>query len=189
MQNALVFVVSTLLDLLVIAFILRLVLGWVRADFRNPLAQLIIKVTNPLVIPARRIIPPAGSFDTATLIVLLALQTGATAILMQLSCIGAPQVDQVFVLGLLRLVHVVLNVYFWLLIIYVLSSWLAPGGYNPALALLSKVVEPLLAPLRRVIPVIAGLDLSPIAAFLIIGFLERLIPARIPLAGLVCVPF
>ncbi len=189
MQNALVFVVSTLVELYVITFVLRLALGWVRADFRNPLAQLIIKVTNPLVIPARRIVPAAGPLDTASLVVLILLQTAATALLMQLSCVGNPQVDQIVVLALLRLVHVVLNVYFWLLIVYVLSSWLSPGGYNPALALLSSVVAPLLAPLRRVIPTIGGLDLSPIAAFLIIGFLQRLIPARVPLAGIVCIPF
>lgn len=189
MQDALVFVVSTLLELYVITFVLRLLLGWVRADFRNPLAQLIIKATNPLVIPARRIIPAAGKLDTATIVVLVLLQTATTAILMQLSCIGTPQVDQIVVLGLLRLVHVVLNVYFWLLIVYVLASWLSPGGYNPALALLSSIVAPVLAPLRRIIPVIGGIDLSPIAAFLAIGFLERLIPARVPLAGLVCIPF
>ncbi|MCC7258255.1 MAG: YggT family protein [Gammaproteobacteria bacterium] len=188
MQNALTFLVSALLDIYIIAFFLRLALGWVRADYRNPLAQFVVKVTNPLVIPARRFIPSLGGMDLATVVVLVALQLLATGLLVQIACADAT-VGQVVVLGLMRLVTLVLNLYFWLLIVWVIASWVSPGGYNPALAVLGAMLEPLLAPLRRVIPPVAGFDLSPIFVFLAIGFVQRLLPSGQALSGLFCAAF
>jgi YggT family protein len=189
MQNALTFLTAAILDLYVITFFLRFVLGLVRADFRNPLAQLVIKVTNPLVLPARRVVPSVAGIDAATVLVLIVVQSLATAVLVQLACPGDAQFGQVVAFGLLRLAHLVLRTYTVLLLIYVVSSWIAPGGYNPALALLASLVGPVLEPFRRVIPLIGGLDLSPLAALLIIEFLHRLIPASPLTVGLVCVPF
>jgi YggT family protein len=188
-QNAFTFIISSLLNMYVITFFLRLVLASARADFRNPLAQFIVKVTNPLVIPARRIIPAVGGLDTATLVILLVVQTIATAILVKLSCVGEAQISQIVLFGLVRLVHLILTTYFWLIIVYVVSSWVSPGGYNPALAMLGAVVEPVLAPFRRLIPTIGGLDLSPVFVFLALGFLERLIPGASQVTGLVCLRF
>jgi YggT family protein len=188
MQSALAFLASALLDLYVICFFLRLVMAWVRADFRNPLAQFVIKVTNPLVIPARRFIPAVAGVDTATLVVLLLLQSLATAIVVQLACVGGGDVAQIVIYGLVRLAHLVLNLYFWLIVIYVISSWVGQGGYNPALALLAAVVRPVLSIVQRFVPTIGGLDISPIIAGLAIGFVERLIPAGPAFAGLVCMP-
>ena len=190
MQDALTYLASAVLDLYVIAFFLRLVLAWIRADFRNPLAQVILKVTNPLVIPARRFIPAARGLDTATLVVLLVVQTLATAVVVQFACVGRASVGQIIALGLFRLTHLVLRTYSLLMVVYVVSSWFVPGGsYNPALALLARIVEPLLVPFRRIIPLIAGLDLSPLAAFFLLEFLNRLIPAGPGSTGLTCLPF
>jgi YggT family protein len=188
MQSALVFLTSALLDLYVISFFLRLVMAWVRAEFRNPLAQFIVKITNPLVIPARRFIPAVAGLDTASLVVLLVVQSLATAIIVQLACVGGAAVSQIVIFGLMRLAHLVLRTYSLLMLVYVVTSWVNTGGYNPAIALLASVVEPLLAPFRRIIPTIGGLDLSPVLALLAIEFLNRLIPAGPGTAGLVCIP-
>ena len=189
MKDALTFVIVALSDLYVITFFLRLAMGWARVDFRNPLAQFVVRVTNPLVMPARRFIPPLGGVDLATLVVMVAVQCLATGLLVQVACVGDVQFGQVIVLGVMRLVDLVLNLYFWLLIVYVVASWVASGGYNPALAVLTAVVEPVLAPLRRVIPVIGGLDLSPIFAFLALGFLQRVLPSGQALSGVLCLGF
>lgn len=189
MQDAVTFVIAALFDLYVMTYFLRLAFGWARTDFRNPLAQFIVKVTNPLVIPARRFIPPIGRLDTATLVVLVVLQSVATGVLVQIACTGSAEVGQVVALAMLRLVHLVLQVYFFLILIYVVSSWVAQGGYNPALAMLAGLVDPVLAPFRRLIPVVGGLDLSPLFAILAVGFLERLVPGGIALSGLTCAPF
>ncbi len=189
MQNAFTFIIVAISDLYIMTFLLRLALAWARANFRNPLAQFIVKVTNPLVVPARRFIPPLGGLDLATLVVVLALQMLATGVLVQITCGGDAQGSQIVVLALMRLVDLALNMYFWLLMIFVIASWISPGGYNPAFAVLAAVVGPLLAPLRRVIPPIGGFDLSPVFAFLAIGFLQRLIPSGQQLTGLFCAQF
>ena len=189
MQDAFTFILGALFDLYVMTFFLRLALAWARTDFRNPLAQFLVKVTNPLVLPARRFIPAVGGLDTATLVVLLVLQSLATGALAQFACIGGAEVGQVVVLGLVRLVHLVLRTYSLLMLVYVISSWVAQGGYNPALAMLGSLVEPVLAPFRRFIPPIAGLDLSPLFALLLIEFINRAVPAGPALVGLACAPF
>ncbi|MCC7328562.1 MAG: YggT family protein [Gammaproteobacteria bacterium] len=189
MQDAFTFIISALLDLYVVVLLLRLVLGLQRVDFRNPLAQAILKATNPLVLPARRLIPATGRLDTATLVVLLLVQVLGTGLLASIACLGPVLPGQLMVLGLLRLVHLALRTCFLLTLVYVISSWVSPGGYNPASAMLAAIVEPLLAPFRRLIPTLGPLDLSPVFAMLAIEFFNRLIPSGFALAGLACVPF
>lgn len=189
MQNALIFIIGALFDLYVITFFFRLVLGWSRADFRNPLAQFVVKVTNPLVVPARRFITPIGKFDLATLLVLIVLQSLATWVLMRMACVGDPEALQVIGTGLLQLTALILRTWSLLLLIYVISSWVAQGGHNPAMAMLSGLVAPVLEPFRRFIPSIGGLDLSPVFALLLIQFLIMLIPGAVAMTGVVCAPF
>ncbi len=187
MQDALIFVFRVLIELYIITFVLRLILQWIRADARNPLVQFILRVTNPLVVPLRRYVPNAWGFDTATFIVLFVIQTLATTALLNVACTVAPHVGQIVSLSLLRLVHLVLNVYLFLILAYVILSWIGQGGYNPAVSLLGNIVQPALRPLRRWIPPIAGIDLSPLFALIIIGFVMRLLPSGRAITGLACV--
>lgn len=189
MQDAFTFVISALLDLYVIALVLRLVLGLQRADARNPLAQAILRVTDPLVLPARRFIPAAGRLDTATLVAVLLVQVLGTGLLASIACVGHNSPGQIMALGLLRLVHLVLRTYSLLTLVYVITSWISQGGYNPAMAMLAAIVEPVLAPFRRFIPSLGGLDLSPIFALLAIEFVNRLVPGGFGAVGMVCMPF
>lgn len=189
MQGAFIFIISALLDLYLVALMLRLALGMGRMDFRNPLAQAILKATNPLVLPARRLLPPAGRLDTATLAVLLLVELAGTALLVALACIAPAGLGQLFVLGLLRLTHLVLRTCFLLILVHVIASWVSPGGYNPVLGLLAALVEPLLAPFRRVIPMLGPLDISPVFALLAVEFLDRLFPHGPAAVGMLCIPF
>lgn len=186
MQNALIFVFQTLVELYIITFVLRLILQWIRTDARNPLVQFILRVTNPLVIPLRRYVPTAWGFDTATFIVLFVIQASVTTALLNVACAVTPTVGQIILLSLLRLTHLALNTYLFLILTYVILSWISPGGYNPAASLLSSIVQPALRTLRRWIPTIAGIDLSPLFAFLIITFVMRLLPSGQAITGLTC---
>ena len=187
MRNALIFILRTLLDLYVTTFLLRLILQWVRADFRNPLTQFIVRVTNPLVIPLRRIIPAIGGLDTATLIVVLLLELLMTVALINVACLGDPNISQMILLILLRLVYLTLRIYLFIILIYVILSWVSPGSYNPAANLLASVAEPVLKPLRRFIPSIGGLDLSPLFALIGIQALTMVLPIGQAMQGLVCI--
>lgn len=168
-MDALIFVVRTVLQvLLVTVFLLRVLLPLVRADSRNQLSQAVIRVTNPLVLPLRRILPPVGKIDTASIVALLIVQIAATATLWLLGAypwvFTAPQFLQVV---FLNLVVAILQFYTFALFLHVLLSWVAPGTYSPAAAVLESICDPLLRPVRRVIPPLGGLDLS--ALFLIIA--------------------
>jgi len=186
MSDALIFLLRSLGELYISAFLLRLVLQWLRADFYNPLSQFIIRVTNPLVVPLRRVVPAVGRIDTASLVAALGLQLAVTLLLLNLACIGEPGLLQVLGLAALRLVYLLLRIYFFALLIYVVMSWIAPGGYNPATSLLASLCEPVLAPFRRLIPPIGGIDLSPLFAILLLQALTMLLPAGPLLRGLLC---
>ena len=169
-MEAIIFIVRTLLQvLLVTVFLLRVLLPLARADSRNQLSQAVIRLTNPLVLPLRRLLPPIGKVDTASIVALLIVQIAATATLWLLGAYpyvidagavhddGAAEPDRA----------PLLQFYTFALILYILLSWVAPGTYSPASALLDSLCEPLLRPVRRLIPPLAGIDFS--ALFLIIG--------------------
>jgi YggT family protein len=173
--EAILYIVRALLWLAVFAFLMRVILQLVRADFRNAIAQAIVRVTNPLVLPLRRVIPPIGKFDVASLVALLLVEFAAAAILLSLSGYTLEPAGLVR-FALIDLLRNVLQFYLVAIIIYVILSWVAPGTYSPAGALLASICEPLLAPVRRVIPPIGGLDLS--ALFVLIGLQALLILLR-----------
>jgi YggT family protein len=163
------FIVGTLLQvLLVMVFLLRVLLPLSRADSRNQLSQAVIRLTNPLVLPLRRVLPPIGKVDTASIVALIIVQAAAIAMLWLLGAypfIFTP--GQFIYVVFLTLLTTVLRFYIFALILYAILSWIAPGTYSPAAALLDSLCEPLLRPVRRVIPPLAGIDFS--ALFVIIG--------------------
>ena len=168
-MEALRFIVGTLLQvLLVMVFLLRVLLPLVRADSRNQLSQAVIRLTNPLVLPLRRVLPPIGKIDTASIVALFIVQAAAVAMLWLLG--GYPGIftpTQFLYVVLLTLVTTVLRFYIFALLLYVILSWIAPGTYSPASALLETLCQPLLRPVRRLIPPLAGIDFS--ALFVLIG--------------------
>lgn len=188
MPNAFTYLVTTLLDMYILAVLLRLLISLGRPDPRNPLIQTLGKLTNPLILPTRRFVPPIGTLDSATLLVLAMLQILASAILINSACMGGNVAfGQIMLFALVRLIDLVLMLYFWLLIAYVVASWVKPGeSMRPAMAILAAIIEPALSPLRRFLPAVGGLDLSPIFAFIAIGFLQRLLPSADHVAGIVC---
>jgi len=187
MQSALIFILRTLFDLYVLVFVLRLLMQWARVDTRNPFVQFILRVTNPLVMPLRRLLPPIGRLDSATLMALLGLQMLGTALLVQVGCIGKPGIAPILLITVLGIVRLVLTVFFWAIIIYAVLSWVSPGGYNPGAALVSSLAEPLLKPVRRVIPTIGGLDLSPIFVLIALQALMMVLPTRQLWSAMLCV--
>lgn len=186
MQDALTFIVKTLLDLYIITFVLRFILQWVRADFRNPVTQFFVRVTNPLVIPARRIVPSISGFDTASIVIVLLLEFAVTIILVNLTCMSDPHIIQVIGLTLLRLVYLTMRIYLFVILVYVVLSWINPGSFNPAANLLSSIAEPVLKPFRQLIPPIGGLDLSALFALIAIQAATMLLPIGRVVAGMGC---
>jgi YggT family protein len=178
MQNALLFLIKTIADLYLLTYLLRFLLQWVRADYYNPLAQFVVKVTNPLVVPARRLIPSAAGIDLPTLVVLVALEALVTWALIAL--MGVTLTPGTFALYvLLRTVSLTLWFYLVAIFIYVILSWVGQRQYSTIGAVLGQIVEPLLSPARRLLPPIAGLDLAPLVVLIVI----QAIVIALPLPG------
>jgi YggT family protein len=173
--DALGFLVDSLLTFLVYAFLLRVLLQLARADFRNPLAQAVLALTNWLVMPLRRLLPPVGRFDTASFIALLAVQLTATLILFRLRTGVIYPFLPLATEALRALVLSATLLYTVLIFVYALLSFVAPGVRSPATALLATLCEPLLGPLRRVMPVLGGIDFSPLVAIVGLQALRTLI--------------
>lgn len=167
MQSALIFLFKTLADLYLLTFLLRFIMQWVRAGYNNPLAQFVFRVTSPLVVPARRILPSVGGVDTPTLAVLVVLEIAVTFLLLRFVGVSLP-VPELLLYSLLRLIALTLWLYTGALIVYAILSWFGNRGINPIAALLGDLVEPVLRPARRLLPPIGGLDLSPLIVILLL---------------------
>lgn len=159
-MEAIRFIVDTLLWLLTLAFLLRLLFQLVRADFRDPMADAIVRVTNWLILPLRRLLPPIGKVDTATIVAVIAVASVRTAALFGFdgeSFGGLLMFLRVTVIGL---VDLTLRIYLFALLLYWLTSFVTPGGYAPGVRLLGQLCEPILKRVRRIIPPIGRIDFS-----------------------------
>ena len=170
-MEAIRYIVDTLLWLLTLAFLLRFLFQLVRADFRDPMADAIVRVTNWLILPLRRVLPPVGKVDTATVVAVLAVAAGRTAALFLLTGLGFADPLAFVRIMLVELIDLTLRVYLFALLLYWLTSFVTPGGYAPGVRLLSQLCEPILKPVRRVIPPIGQLDLSVLWVSILIGAL------------------
>ena len=173
-----IYVIRTIGSLYLLMVLLRFLFQVVRADFYNPISQTIAKATNPLLIPLRKIIPGVGGIDIASLVLALIVQ----ALLIQIvyAMYGHGFIGPIYLVlwSIVGILASFANIYFWGLIIVIVASWVAPHSQNPALVLVRQIVEPAMAPLRKIIPPLGMLDLSPIVAFLILNIISRyLIPA------------
>ena len=159
-MEAIRFIVDTLLWLLTLAFMLRLLFQWVRADFRDPVADAIVRVTNWLILPLRRVLPPIGKIDTATVLAVLLAAAVHTEALSAL--VGVPLPDPLAFarVTLIDLAEMILKIYLFALLLYWVTTFVSPGAYAPGLRLLAQLCEPPLRLVRRVIPPIGQLDLS-----------------------------
>ena len=166
------YLIQTALSLYMVAMLLRFLLQLVRADFYNPISQFLVKVTNPLVIPLRKIIPGIGGLDLASLFLALLLQVLAIVALMLLNGLGMPNPLFLVVWSVVGIVGLLVNIYFFALLAMIILSWIAGGSSNPAVALLYQITEPVMAPFRKLLPPMGGLDFSPILLFILINVLQ-----------------
>lgn len=176
-MSAIIFIVEALLSLALGVVLARLILQLSRADFRNPFCQAIVRLTNPLILPLRRVLPPIGKVDTASVVAVIGVAAVEVAVIFALEGVGS-----VGPLGwlhevALRILRMLLEIYFWAIVLYALLSLVAPGGYSPLQSILASVCEPPLRPFRRLIPAIAGVDLSPLWACILIQALLILLRA------------
>ncbi len=175
LEQALAFLVNTLFYLFILALMLRFLLQLVRADFYNPFSQALVKITNPILVPLRRLIPGYRGWDFAALVAMYLLQVIALVLVYTLIKGVSLSPATLLIYGALRLLDLLLSVYFFSILLQAVLSWVSPGSYNPLTSLLWRLNEPLLRPVRRVLPPLGGLDLSPLIVLLVIQFIRILL--------------
>ena len=175
LNTAAIYILQTLGSLYLLIVLLRFVLQLMRADFYNPLCQFAVRATQPLLRPLRKIIPSIGSLDTSSLVLAILVQMIIMALTLLLAYGTTGNPLQLLIWSVIGVTALFLKIFFFAMIISVILSWVAPHSHNPGAELVNQICEPALAPFRRILPNLGGLDISPILAFLVLKLLDMLV--------------
>lgn len=177
MMSAIYYIINFLLQLALFVVLARLLLQWTRADFRNPVSQAVVRLTNPLILPLRRILPPIRKVDTASVVAVVLVALVEVAVAYALAGYLPTEPLRWVRDVAMTIIDMLLVSYLYMIFLYALLSLIAPGGYSPMQSVLASVCEPVLRPFRRLIPPLGGLDLSPLWAGILIQALRILLHA------------
>ena len=184
--NAVIFITQTMVGLYLMFVLLRFLMQIAKVDYYNPISQGIVKITDPLCAPMRRLFPALGRIDTATLILAIFLQLIIICVVMKIS--GGLVFDvRYFAWALLGLAALTCDIYFFALLISVIVSWLAPHSTHPAILLISELIDPICEPARKLLPPLGGLDFSIILVFMAITLIDEFLIIK-PLAMSLGIP-
>ena len=184
--NPLIFLVKTLFGLYITIVVIRFLLQWARADFYNPISQFVVKITSPALRPLRNVIPGYEGMDLSALVLAWLLQAMELAVLSLLLGLDRNPLAALF-WAIPALLGLFISIFLFAILIRVILSWVNPDPYNPAVALLNRLTDPILVPAQRMIPPIGGIDLSPMVAMVGLVLLEMLLLP--PLEFLTASPF
>ena len=175
-MSALSFLLGTVADLYLLCFVARLALYWNGANPRDPVSSMVLRLTNPLAAPLRLLVKPSRRVETHVLVVFLALQCLLVWFTVQAGCVAELNILQIALYGLVRALRLVLWFYLLSIVAWALSSWFAGGGYNPVMGMLQRVCAPVLAPVRRLLPNLGGIDFSPLVVIFAVQLVLRYLP-------------
>ncbi len=175
-MSALSFLLGTVADLYMLCFVIRLALYWHGADPRNPVASAVLRLTNPVAAPLRLLVKPSPKVETHVLLALVLLECLLVWFTVEAGCLARPSILQIALYGLVRALRLALWFYLLAVIAWALLSWFGPGGYNPVVGLLHRICTPAMAPIRKVLPNLGGVDFSPLVFILAVRFLISLLP-------------
>ena len=159
---------------LLLLVVVRGVMHASRVNFFNPLSQLVVRLTNPLLSPLRTLLPATGRVDWAAWVLAMAAQV---MILVAIALIAGerwtlPDPLTLMLWGVIGVLGLLVNFYFFTLIAMIVVSWIAPGSRHPAIELIWQISEPVMAPFRALLPNMGGIDFSPILVFVTLNVLQ-----------------
>ncbi|MCY3606495.1 MAG: YggT family protein [Gammaproteobacteria bacterium] len=187
-MGALSFLLGTVADLYMLCFVIRLALYWHGSDPRNPVAAVVLRLTNPVVLPFRLLVKPSQRLETHVLLTFLTLQCLLVWATVNVGCQVEPSLFQLVGFGLIRAVRLVLWFYLLAVVAWALLSWFSPSGYNPVVGVLHRVCTPALAPIRRILPGMGGIDFSPLVFILGVQLVLAFLPGAEVARALSCSP-
>ena len=155
-MNTLTFLLSTVIELYTMVLLLRIWMQWAHCDFYNPFSQFVVKVTQPIIGPLRRVIPAMGPIDSASLLVAYILSFIKAIVLFKVVTF----LPIIWIAGLLILLKTIG-------LLMAIMSWVSQGR-SPIEYVLIQLADPLLRPIRRLLPAMGGIDFSPMILVLLL---------------------
>ena len=174
MTDPIIFLIDTLFSLYILAVLLRFLLQWCGADFYNPHSRVLVKVTHPPLRVLRRFVPSIGKIDTSSLVLVFTLQMLADFFILLLKGVTI-SIGALTILSITQLISLLINVFVFAVFARALLSWMNPGAFSAAASILATLTEPLLDICRKFIPNLGGIDLSPLAALLLLQLAKMVI--------------
>ncbi len=175
MNEATAAIFNALGGLYLLAILLRFLLQVARADFYNPVSQAVVRVTDPMVRVFRNFIPGYRNIDFATLVLAFVVEGIAICVLLMIYNVSIPGAAFVITWSVLGVVYFIINIYWYAIIASIIMSFVMmfSGNTNPhpLLMLVWQLTDPVMAPFRKVLPPMGGLDFSPIFVFILIRFI------------------
>ncbi|MDO9270236.1 MAG: YggT family protein [Methylobacter sp.] len=185
MTDPAIFIIDSLFSLYILAVLLRFLLQWCGADFYNPISQFLVKATHPPLKLLRRFVPSIGKIDTSSLVLVFGLQMLADFSILLLKGV-AISIGALTILSLTQLVSLLINIFIYAVFARAILSWINPGTFNAASSILHSLTEPVLNLCRKFIPDLGGIDLSPLAALMLLQLAKMvLLPPLHQLANLI----
>lgn len=172
MQSPFQFLIETIFNIYIMVILLRFFLQLFRADFYNPLSQFVVRATNPVLKPLRQVIPGFGGLDISSIIFAIVVSLLKLILIYGVLSGSYPTVAQFIVISLADVVSQAFDLIFYMIFIRIIMSWINPGLHNPIMSVIYQLTEPLMGPVRRILPPMGGLDLSPILLLLGLKFLN-----------------
>jgi YggT family protein len=181
-----IYVINTLGTLYISLVLVRFLAQLVRADYYNPVSKALVKYTNPLLVPLRKIIPGLMGIDLAAIVLAIVLQALVLQSVLLIAGIGLINPFTLIIWAIVALLSLLAGIYFWGVIVMMIASWVAQGSQNPALGLLQQILEPVMAPFRKILPPLGMLDLSPILFFMVLNIIRAFVlPALAKATGMI----
>ncbi len=168
------FLIETIFSLYIAAVLIRLLLGYAGASFHNPLSQFLVKITNPVLVPMRRFIPSVGAIDTAAVVLAFVLTLIKVSLLLLVTS-GSIHFPASIIFAIGELLKSIIWIYIFALIIQAVTSWIGSTQGNPVSPLVNSLTNPILRPIRRVVPIIGMMDLSPLVAIIGLNILLMIV--------------
>jgi YggT family protein len=185
MTDPVIFIIDSLFSLYILGVLLRFLLQWTGADFYNPISQFLVKATHPPLKLLRRFVPSIGKIDTSSMVLVFGLQMVADFSILLLKGVTI-SIGALTILSLTQLVSLLINIFIYAVFARAILSWLNPGMFGAAASILRSLTEPMLDTCRKVIPDLGGIDLSPLAALMLLQVAKMVIlPPLHQLANLI----
>lgn len=166
--NSAIFILRTVFELYIMVLILRVFLQVIGANYFNPVSQLVVKLTAPAVKPLRKLVPGFKGVDLGIILAIYLLEIIKVSLIIKLQVGAWAPITTALILGVRESFLQLAMLLFYMIILRIILSWIA----NPAMGAIQEVsysvTEPVLAPVRRLIPPVSGFDLSPITVLFLI---------------------